>query len=112
MNKFEDKKLLLNALLNLTIERTKTNISSPLERAIHYINFIDETTQTEREEIFKAIYERDNEAYTVIDNEYTKQEVVKQAEQILKRGITKEEKKTKTKQKGDSLMDKLKQKGY
>lgn len=110
MNKFEDKKLLLGALLNLTIDKTKKAYSSPTDRAIHYINFMDETTQEEREKIFEVIFIRDNEAYKVIDEEYTKLSIVKQAEQILKQGGIKKEKKTKTT--GKSLIEKLKEKGY
>ena len=110
MNKFKDNKLLLTTLLNLTIKKTKRSISSPLERAIYYINFMDNTDQSEREVIFRAIYERDDEAYSIIDDEYTKQDVIKQAEQILKRGAAKRYKKTKTTD--NSLIDKLKQKGY
>lgn len=110
MNKFEDNKLLRSVLLNLTIDRTKNNISSPLERAVHYINFMDNTSQSEREDIFRAIYERDSESYAIIDEEYTKLSIIKQAEQILKQGGTKEEKKTKSL--GKSLAEKLKEKGY
>lgn len=111
MNKFDDNKLLVGALINLTIDRTKNNIKSPIERAIHYINFLDETTKQDRDKIFEAIFIRDNEAYKVIEDEYTKLNIVKQAEQILKQGDIKKEKKTKTTD-GMSLMDKLKRKGY
>lgn len=110
MNEFKDDKLLLTTLLNLTIKKTKETISSPLERAINYIGLMNNTNQTRRKELFKAIYERDNEAYSIIDDEYTKLNVIKQAEQILKQGCIKEEKKTKSS--GKSLAEKLKQKGY
>lgn len=115
MNKFEDNKLLISTLINLTIDRTKKNIASPIERAIHYINFLDETTKQDRDKIFEAIFIRDNEAYKVIEDEYTKLSIIKQAEQILKEGGQKDKEETKGKTKtisGMSLIDKLKQKGY
>lgn len=83
MNKFDDNKLLVGALINLTIDRTKNNIKSPIERAIHYINFLDETTKQDRDKIFEAIFIRDNEAYKVIEDEYTKLNIVKQADEKL-----------------------------
>lgn len=110
MNKFDDNKLLLATLLNLTIDKTKKDITSPLDRAIHYINFMDNTNQSGREEIFKAIHERDNESYKVIEDEYTKLNIIKQAEQILKQGSGKT--KTETKTTNNNLIKKLKEKGY
>lgn len=110
MNEFKDDKLLLTALLNLTIKKTRETISSPLERAINYIGLMDGTNQSRRKELFKAIYERDNEAYSIIDDEYTKLDVVKQAEQILKQGSGKT--KTETKTTNNNLIKKLKEKGY
>lgn len=110
MNKFNDNKLLVSALINLTIDKTKNNIESPIDRAVNYINFLDETTKQERDKIFEAIFIRDNEAYKIIEEEYTKLSIIKQAEQILKQGGTKEEKKTKSS--GKSLAERLREKGY